>query len=258
MLSLIQGPRPSLTDPFLKTERAKTHLDDLLGEVDAWSNSQPWSLNRNDNISAGIYRLEIDYKDVPAKIYLILGDLLYCLRASLDQLVYQLASLTTSQPEKTQFPIFDTFSPKKFKKCTNGIPARAAEIIDAFQPYNLGGKSNLLWKLNELGNLDKHRRIPLFGKASTINFPDAPESIHELIKFAEEGGVFVVTAPLFCQGFLTHVEVRDYKVVFGHLDKIECDVDQIKQIYHFVTERVIPSFVPLFEDYPATNSHNTP
>jgi hypothetical protein len=107
---------PSLADAYLKTTRAKLHLEALRSELDAFRNSNPCWVFRNENHKLGRYEIRVKTEDTPDHIPLILGDLLYCLRSSLDQLTWSLARLTTEYPRSTQFPIFDALNAKTRKR----------------------------------------------------------------------------------------------------------------------------------------------
>ena len=73
---------PSLVDSYLKTTRAKVHLDALRNEIDLFRKSKPCSVFRKDNVKRGRYEIRIKIANTPDPIPLILGDLLYCLRSS--------------------------------------------------------------------------------------------------------------------------------------------------------------------------------
>jgi hypothetical protein len=141
-----------LADPYLKTTRAKQHVDSLRNELDAFYKSKPYSIVGEDDVEYGRYRIRMKVKDTPERIWLIAGDLFYCMRASLDQLVWVLAKLTIPYPHHTQFPILSSPDPNRFGRYTRGIPAEAVSIIESFQPYHGGDpsavRSHLLWQLN--------------------------------------------------------------------------------------------------------------
>ena len=128
----------SLADPYLKTVRAKEHLEDVRERLRAFREAGPCSFRREDDLEKGLYILRFKFKDIPDKIPLIVGDFLYCLRSSLDQLVWALAKTVGSYPSRTQFPILDTPDPGKFAAYTNGVPTDAVAIMESLQPYHTG------------------------------------------------------------------------------------------------------------------------
>lgn len=96
----------SLADPYLKTARAKEHLDDLRERLRVFRENHPCSVTREDDLRNQLHIVRFRLKDVPEKIPLIVGDFAYCLRSSLDQLVWALAKRVGNYPRGTQFPIF--------------------------------------------------------------------------------------------------------------------------------------------------------
>src|SRR5215469_14996221 len=155
----------TMTDPYLKTVRAKEHLDDLRKRLRAFRESEPIRVSREDDIQNQRHIIRLHVKNIPDVFALIVGDCLYCLRSSLDQLVWALSKLTTDYPKWTQFPILEKSDTKRLKACTQGVPAPAIHLIDSLQPYHgrdaAAISSHLLWRLNLLCNIDKHRRIPV-------------------------------------------------------------------------------------------------
>ena len=132
----------SLDDPYLKTTRAKTHLDALRDEINAFYKSEPIRIFREDDVKRQLYCIRIVIATIPSQLPLIAGDLFYCLRSSLDQAVWALAKRkigTGGYPTHTQFPIFDHNTARnraKFTQYTTGIPAAAIGIIKSLQPYH--------------------------------------------------------------------------------------------------------------------------
>jgi hypothetical protein len=112
-------------------------------------------------------------------ICLTVGDAFYNMRSSLDQLVWSLAKRPGGilDPQHTQFPILETDNSdtrKRFARQTEGVPTAAQDEIRGFQPFHRGidCKSHPLWRLNQMCNLDKHRRIPANGSALLVHFPN--------------------------------------------------------------------------------------
>jgi hypothetical protein len=128
----------TLTDPYVKTVRAKEHLDELREKLKVFRESNPGSIRREEDAKNGLYVLRFEIKDIPDRIPLIVGDFLYCLRCALDQLVWALAKRVGTYPHGTQFPIFKVANPKRFSEYTSGVPTEAVSIIESLQPYNAG------------------------------------------------------------------------------------------------------------------------
>lgn len=243
---------PSLVDPYLKTARAKEHLDALRSEIDIFHKAKPYSFFPEDDVQHGLYRVRVQMDEVPNRVPLIVGDLFCCLRSSLDQLVFSLAKLTTPNPKGTQFPILDTWDRKsrnRFSQQTHGVPADARAIIESLQPCHgpntASIRSRLLWQLNAICNVDKHRRIPVNSCGITFRFPNVPASVAAFVKF-EQGDV--VAVPLRFKSQMALDPVVTYEIVFGDMSSgIECDIDGVDRIYDFVANNVIPRFTSFFQ-----------
>jgi hypothetical protein len=240
----------SLADPYLKTSRAKEHLETLRQELRVFYESKPYEFVGEDDVKNQRYRIKPDIKPTPDKIPLIVGDIFYNLRSSLDQLVWYLAKLTVPYPEKTAFPILETPDIPLFQRRTVGVPTEALAIIESLQPYNRGDiaaiKSHLLWRLNRICNIDKHRRIPVHSAGVYFLLPPAARQSAEF--FDDEG---VMSIPLALKPSLEGQMALDpsnpFKVIFGDMTEgIECDFTGIELIYEFVANNVIPRFSRFF------------
>jgi len=244
---------PNLSDPYLKTIRAKVHLDDLRNQLEIFYKSKPYALvPLEDDIENQRYRVRVQIENVPDHIPLIVGDLLYCLRSALDQLVWSLASLRIDYPKHTQFPIFKALNPGKFGEFTNGVPAKAVKIIDSFQPYHGSDDAaiqrHLLWRLHLLCIIDKHRRIPVH---SDEIFFVLPKPLQPFLRFDNTDEMGELSIPLALKRQMTLNPDVSFKVSFGDaIVGIECDLAGIESIYKFVANDVIPRFAPFFPESP--------
>jgi hypothetical protein len=241
--------RPSLTEPYLKTTRAKMHLDALRQSLEAFRESKPITFYRKQDRKSGRYEIRIKARDTPNEVALILGDLLYNLRAALDQTIWQLGKLTTPYPERTQFPILDkdtAATRRSFDACTVGVPTRAKRLIKSFQPYHRANPAaHLLWRLNLLCNIDKHRRIPIHGDELIFNFPNFPRKFGHLLRFDHDQ--HMVSGPLNLQSQMAFDPAVSFKVIFGDMSQgISCDLEGVTDMYNFVAGTVVPSFSGFF------------
>src|SRR5579864_2883200 len=207
----------SATDPFLKTTRAKEHLDDLRERLRRFREDNPITIEREDDLGNQRHILRLKVKDIPEKFPLIVGDFLYCMRSSLDQLVWCLAQTKRPYPRNTQFPILDKPNDHRIKKCTCGVPAAAVAEIKRLQPYTgqnpAAVKAHLLFRLNLLCNIDKHRRIPTDKNVSNIIFPDFPKKSGHLISHDADAGV--ISVPLFLKSKMRLNPTGQINVIFG-------------------------------------------
>lgn len=169
-----------------KLERAREHLDALRTQVSEYRASEPYAVEPEptDVPERLVYRLRI-WRPQPIKISTTVGDILHNLRATLESVAFELARrshaglLTPEQEGLSTFPIkktpaaFDSF----FEGRREGLyDDRAREAFHAFQPFaeleqahgfgvaldkEPGSEFewNLLYRLDKLWNIDKHRRL---------------------------------------------------------------------------------------------------
>jgi hypothetical protein len=244
----------NMTDPYLKTSRAKVHLEDLGKRLAAFRN-EPCEFFREDDLENQVHVIRMKIRDIPDDIPLVFGDLLYCLRSSLDQLVWCLAKInaTPGYPEHTMFPILPELDNARFSRQINGVPAGAAAIIESLQPYNAPNPNaiseHLLWRLNKLCNIDKHTRIPVHSTIGTVTWdtfvPFGAKDV-TLQEFDNDG---VMKIPLALKGQMAlNPGIPEFKVLFGDLYwEIECDFSGIETIYEFVANSVLPRFAGFFK-----------
>jgi hypothetical protein len=245
-------PMPSgLADPYLKTVRAKEHLDDIRERLRVFRESDPCSFRREDDFENGLHIIRFKFKNVPDKIALVVGDFLYCLRSALDQLVWALAlrKQVGTYPRGTQFPIFKEANRQKFESYTSGVPTEAIAIIESFQPYRgrdtAARESHLLWRLNLLCNIDKHRRIPVDASILDFRLPEFPERLIPQVQFDHDAEMIV--APLEFKRYMALDPQGSLDVTFGDpCEGIRCNLEGLEQIYEFVTNSVIPRFTRFF------------
>lgn len=240
----------NLSDPYLKTARAKEHLDDLRERLRVFREDKPITITREDDLQNQRHILRLKVKDIPDKFALILGDCVFCLRASLDQLIWALAHLTVPYPMGTQFPILDIPDDAQIASRTRGVPTDAVDIIKSLQPYTgqnaAAVRGHLLWRLNKLCNIDKHRRIPTDKNITIVNFPDVPTSHVPLIDYDHDAGVIKV--PLHMKDKMRFDPTASLDVIFGDSHEgMECNFGGLEAIYKFVADSVLPRFTRFFK-----------
>jgi hypothetical protein len=108
-------------------------------------------------------------------------------------------------------------------KYTLGVPPRAAKLIESLQPYHRADPStHLLSQLNRLGNIDKHRRIPVHGDEVIFNLPKMPRTLVVALKFDHEQ--HLVSAPLELKDQMEVAPMASFKVIFGdYAEGVSCD-----------------------------------
>jgi hypothetical protein len=240
---------PGLADPYLKTARAKEHLSEIQDRLHAFLDSKPITITHEDDLENQRHLVRLNVKDIPEKIALVVGDFLYCLRSSLDQLLWALAHTTKPYPRNTQFPILEERDDKRINEWTRGVPEAAVAIIKSLQPYTgqdpTAVGSHLLWRLNLMCNIDKHRRVPTDKNVTITQFPDLPRQHLGLIDYDHDAGI--ISVPIFLKSSMRSAPTASLNVIFGDSHEgIECDIKGLEAIYEFVADAVLPKFLPFF------------
>lgn len=169
-----------------KMYRAHQNFEELTAEVGRYFKSNPGKLVPQQESTPDTIIAAFQTKDsLPSRMPLIAGDCLQNLRSSLDYLVWELVLAEGKEPGKhNSFPICsgptaDVFEDAikwhgKRPGCLEGIPLNAVAEIRNLQPCRLGDdwQKDFLWVLNELTNLNKHRRIILADLSATDAPPD--------------------------------------------------------------------------------------
>jgi hypothetical protein len=111
------------------------------------------------------------HEPVPHIIKILVGEIIYNLRAALDYLVYELAYLDSGEIKNgTQFIIEDrekVFQRKRNSKL-KGVSDEHVAIIERLQPYNGCDWTRIL---RELSNPDKHRRLTISYTSTALSIP---------------------------------------------------------------------------------------
>jgi len=160
----------------LKIARAWEHLAELREVARDYTDEEIHKLSLN---SEGQEVVEIT-RDPPARISVLVGEIVYQVRSALDHLTYEIVeanqtsiSLPTNWVRDCEFPLglkapIDkaTAQPYSlpvpysvFEKKLPGLTPQAFKFIEALQPYWGQGTSNLLKIVGQLSNIDKHRHL---------------------------------------------------------------------------------------------------
>lgn len=241
-----------MADPYLKIGWAKEHLNILERALDSFCSATPpqaYTITREDDIEHGEHIITMEFHDIPPKICLIAGDAIYSMRAALDQTVWALASLNGT-PGRTQFPIIEMWnadSEKRFAKQVAGVPDGAFREIQALQPYHRGNafKSHPLWRIDEICNLDKHRRIPAHGIAVRGIFTGVGPL--DTISETRDNRV-IYRIPLALKDKAHFNPESPVEVTFGgdNTSGITERFADLRGIYDFIANEVLPRFDRFF------------
>lgn len=158
----------------LKLNRAEHHLESLRSAVEGFVKSEFYETVAEFDYKGRLVARLKNVKEPPPELSVLIGDCVYNLRSALDHLAYALATAHTQPlPEawaKTlAFPIFETGPLYRGKSGRGAAPklrgmsrgTRAA--MQRLQPYHRRKNPalQLLWMLEELSNIDKHRLVLL-------------------------------------------------------------------------------------------------
>lgn len=148
---------------------AREHLDALRPEISAFTEEIANSISLK--YKRGFVKINRDYlvvpigtaefpinRSAPLGTKRLIGEIIQCLRKSLEYLVYELACYDSkSIVEKTQFVIVDC--EKKFRENLwhlQGLTGEHRAMFERLQPYNGCNWTKLL---QELSNPDKHKTL---------------------------------------------------------------------------------------------------
>ena len=169
----------SLDSVKLKVFRAAIHYKELEVEFEKYFQTNPAKVVRQQEGTPDQYIGKVEPKGpIPTRLPLIIGDCLQNLRSSLDYLVWELALAEKNTPGKdNMFPICSTdnsFKSQLGRGRLTGVHADAVAEIESLQPFKLGNDfdKSILWVMDDLCNINKHRRIlltQLRGASGTID-----------------------------------------------------------------------------------------
>ena len=159
-----------------KIRRAETHFSELVAGAKVFlaADPEPYPIVTEDDPESRdrIYRMEIVRHPPAAEWGVLAGDVIHNLRSALDHLAYALClahSPSGTPPSGTEFPIFadeDLFDQTArggglYK--IRGMSGEVQKAVRQLQPFQHGAaaKSQSLWLLHEMSNIDKHRYLHL-------------------------------------------------------------------------------------------------
>jgi hypothetical protein len=244
---------PGIADAKLKLSWAYEHLKSLDREIDAFCTPpNACTITREDDLENKRHSLCMRLPDLD-QLALIVGDAFYNMRASLDQLVWALARLN-GIPDGTQFPVVEVLtkdSLKRLNRQTQGVPEEAICEIKFLQPYNRGTafKTHPLWRLNEMCNLDKHRRIPVDRQEVIAHFPGLTPAdfASGLVSTTTTDESHIMSVPLALKHKLDFDPTLTISIKFGgDISGISESPYGIAEVYAFIAKEVFPRFARFF------------
>ncbi len=237
----------SLSHAEMKAGRALEHLEDLKRELQTYYDAEPCAITRYQRHDVGLRILRIDFKDVPDRTYLLVGDFAHNLRASLDCVVYSLVTKTTGKVPgaSVQWPVQELQNAGAFSRQTKGLPAGAVDIIEKLQPYsNSNPKDHPLWQLHKLDIIDKHHRIAINQNAFNVACPAFSRRAGHTLNTGDNYVEF--SFPIYGPVVDIHYNPNP-DIEFGAAeDAVFVKPARLEEIHKFVASDVIPQFRQFF------------
>ena len=197
-----------------KIYRAQTSLLALESEISRYCTDRVDKVRKEvPNSEYGVAFPQNQPSDIPIDWSVMVGEICYNLRSSLDHLIWQLVIDNEQNPtRRNQFPI--VYDQTKYDEVVedrlSGVGDRARDLIRAVQPFQENGNTgSYLSTLNNICNIDKHRHLNLVGRYSNID--------------AHLEGQ--VVSGLLPDGFSGGLSLYQYLKGTGHEGKIVLDVD---------------------------------
>jgi hypothetical protein len=241
---------PSLKNPKLKIERAKEHLDVLNAKLIEFQDTNPFKILDFEDPQNAIYIRQLEIPIIDPKLAIITGDAIYSLRSALDHIAWQLALTKTDRPfDRTCFPIVGentTSNMRNFRATTRDIPIDAITEIVSLQPYTRGSnyKTDPLWMLDKLCNIDKHRVIPAQGTAIDFKIPKGVE-----VHFGTFNNKQAVFMPIKVKARMKFAPPPTADIVIGsQVDGLSISVKELSKIYEYVRDTVLTRFSRFFPE----------
>ena len=177
-----------------KLQRAQDQIEQLACDVRESCNTLQglFSEELRPDVGDRIWIFRGDTPVVPIEYSVRLGEIVYNLRSSLDQLIWQLVNANYRIPShRNEFPVFD--DELRFNKAEKtklaGISLRCLAKIKEMQPFRKNDKWSALKTVHSLCNMDKHRSVifPFYTiDRSSVQYlgggnPNAKPLIHSFI-----------------------------------------------------------------------------
>lgn len=151
---------------YEKVDRAYDNLQSLVGEIRLYVDGKPSRVVGDAKQGGNRLRLRFEKcGQPPSRVGYLAGLCIQDLRSSLDYLIEQLVLGSDQEPiKRNQFPICtsrELFEKELRGHRLDGIEKDAITVVESLQPYHPDAKRtdhHPLFVLNELANINKHRR----------------------------------------------------------------------------------------------------
>jgi hypothetical protein len=157
----------------LKVKRANQHLQDLQSRLDAFLQTDFYSLRVEYDAQTGQHALKFQTAPIPEDIPLIIGDAIHNLRTVLDYVVAEIVTRAGGSAAYVKFPVRRDRQEVKAALTGGEMKVAGATVIDLItdvvQPYP-GGEGEPLYVLHNLDIGDKHLKLtPILSVVALTN-----------------------------------------------------------------------------------------
>ena len=130
--------------------------------------------------------------EVPARLAVLAGEVVHQLRSALDHVVWALVIQNNSSPtRRNQYPLCtskEDFDRACYNGAIDGVGVPATRLIESTQPYTSNTpRDTILFAVNELDIIDKHRLLVVLSAAGTIGDSVTIGSATDCLAEAETG-----------------------------------------------------------------------
>lgn len=156
--------------PRLKIDRAKHHINDLNGKINAYLAQRPYTLVVIDDPEAEKRTVRIKTNiAIPDELSMILGDAIHNLRSALDLVVFGMVGNKAPRPEAVQFPFASRVEALEATIKNRQVEFAGEKVVNAIKalkPYP--GGDALLYGIHALDIADKHKLIVAVGRVTQM------------------------------------------------------------------------------------------
>ena len=251
---------PSIEYVYMKARRADFHLQFAEKQLRDWIKSNPYTIIEKDDPERTQHFFIITRQGAPdEEIALTVADFVNCLRASLDQLAWNLVNLFPETIPATEqiatqvvFPICRT--DEAYRKKRDLFHPSIHPVLDSLQPNDRANAiyTHHLWQLDKLWNLDKHRTLPVNCGNWMIKFRGDRKGFIEMDPLYQS---FVAVVPCLSRFYLRPSYVKPQvipDILFGeYMGNFGVDIRRLREIHTFVADEVIPKFTGFFPSRPS-------
>lgn len=142
----------------LKIERADKHVLELHALIQAFLESGVYEVSTDTTVDSHEWLVIEQTKEIPGTISVVVGEIVYQLRSTLDHLACALARQNGSSDTSVYFPFAgdrqEFYLPATQRKI-HKLGPDAIALIEELKPYK--GGNDFLWSLSRIANIDRHR-----------------------------------------------------------------------------------------------------